>query len=186
MTPEQYGCLVRDHLIPSHTPASTPAGRRGKKRKEDDGESAPVGVVSGGSDASSSESDSSDEEDREQRKRRSALKQPGTGPKRSRHAESADDTDVEDKAEYGKKKSVRHDLRTELKVITPTGVALLLAAAILFKEAGVREAASFAMPTDWDDEEREAYEGRAGRAVSRLRAVIEDKWPVSTYTARLS
>ncbi|KAL3916046.1 MAG: hypothetical protein SGPRY_006985, partial [Prymnesium sp.] len=107
-------------------------------------------------DASSSESDSSDEEDREQRKRRSALKQPGTGPKRSRHAESADDTDVEDKAEYGKKKSVRHDLRTELKVITPTGVALLLAAAILFKEAGVREAASFAMPTDWDDEEREA------------------------------
>lgn len=51
----------------------------------------------------------------------------------------------------------------------------------------VREAASFAMPTEWDDdEEREAYEGRAWRAVSRLRATIEDKWPSSTGQTQLT
>lgn len=34
------------------------------------------------------------------------------------------------------------------------------------------------MPRDWEDEEeRNAFEGRAGRAVSRLKAVLGDSWP---------
>ncbi|KAL3928026.1 MAG: hypothetical protein SGPRY_002565 [Prymnesium sp.] len=69
----------------------------------------------------------------------SALEPPRAKAKRrSRHAESADDTDTEDREDYGKKSGWLETLR---------------AAAILFKEAGVREAASFTKPTDWDDEE---------------------------------
>lgn len=76
---------------------------------------------------------------------------------------------------------MRLDPRTELKAITLKGVETLRAAAIIFKEAGVREAASFTKPTDWDDEEeKEACEGRAGRAISRLTAVLGNRWPMST------
>lgn len=58
MTQEhQYRCVVRDHLIPSLTLASRPAGNGGQKTKRDDGVSAPVGEKSGGSDTSSSEFD---------------------------------------------------------------------------------------------------------------------------------
>lgn len=42
------------------------------------------------------------------------------------------------------------------------------------------------MPEDWaDEDERDAYEGRAGRAVSRLKATLGDNWPAAQKPADL-
>lgn len=154
MEPEQYGCLIRDHLVPSHTPASTPTGKekRGSKRTiTDSGRE--------GDSESSSESDTESSEDEEPRpKRRSAMRHASQSRKRHRPEESEGDTDLEDK-ECRQPRTVRLDPRTELRAITPRGVEPLQAAAILLKEAGVREAASFTVPEDWQD----AVSGRPTR-----------------------
>lgn len=180
MTPEQYWCLVKDHLIPSHTPASTPVG--GEKRGRRTTAEAEGGEKEDRSSASTqtSESESSENEERPTKRRSATRSRKGdVWKRRGRPEESGRETDMEDREEQRRRKKVRLDPKTELRAITPRGVEPLPAAAILFKEAGIREAASFTMPEDWEDaEERGAYEGMAGRAISRLKAVLGAHWPL--------
>ncbi|KAL3928780.1 MAG: hypothetical protein SGPRY_002248, partial [Prymnesium sp.] len=175
MTPAQVGCLVRDHHIPSQTPAGTPRKRR-RRREEQESESGGDEQAPDSDSTSSSEMDSSGVEETAP-PRKSALKNAQRGAGKRQRADSEGETDVEDRSGHNKK-SVRLDPRTELKAITPKGVETLHAAAVLFKEASRREAASFVLPEDWEDaEERDAYEGRAGRAIDRLKTMLAEEWP---------
>ena len=66
---------------------------------------------------------------------------------------------------------------TELKAITPPSMAPDDAVKIFFKLRQIQEASSYTIPEDADDdEEREAYRERAGRALARLRETHGSGW----------
>lgn len=124
------------------------------------------------SSASSDESSESDELVTPQRGRRQATRV-GRGPLSEVESESGDEEICTRQAA----KRVRLAPSTELRAITPPGVEAGEAVRIFFKARLIQEASSFAVPEDFDDEdEREAYLERAGRAVARLKEAHGGEW----------
>ena len=176
LSAEDKGVLVRDHLIPSSTPNPTPQrssrqprGGAKKDPSENEGE-----AVEGSDDSSAStdESSESDELTTPRRGRKSASRA-GRGPLSGVESESGE----EDVHTQRAAKRVRLAPSTELREITPPGLEAGEAVKIFFKSQLVQEASSFTIPDDFDDEdEREAYLERAGRAMIRLKESYGCEW----------
>ncbi|KAL3919893.1 MAG: hypothetical protein SGPRY_005464, partial [Prymnesium sp.] len=127
----------------------------GREKKRAASNAAAGGEGADDSESSSQSAFGSSEDDEPRPKRKSSMKSSFKSQKRSRPTKSEGETDVEDRDGRPRR-----------------------------AEARVPEAASFAMPTEWEDaEDKGAYEGRAGRAIGRLKAVLRDQWPLESEPA---
>ncbi|KAL3896523.1 MAG: hypothetical protein SGPRY_013253, partial [Prymnesium sp.] len=74
-------------------------------------------------------------------------------------------------------KVVRLAPEVELTAITPVSMSTSEAVRVFFKPKQIQEASSYSIPDDFDDEdERDAYRERAGRALARLREAYGLEW----------
>lgn len=108
MEPAQFGCLVRDHLVPSQTPASTPVARRSRAPRAENEPQATeeAGAEVDSASTSASETDSSDEGEPQPRKK-GVLKKGPAGKRKRAAEESGEETEAEDRERPGRKGTLR-------------------------------------------------------------------------------
>ena len=177
---EDKGTLVRDHLVPSTTPSGTP--QRGQSTRVRCPE--PVEPVDDGEQRQSDDDLDSDSEGTE----RSDSDEPVTPPPPTRKSslrrgkrplsESEAESEVEVECITRRAgKMVRLAPEVELTAITPASMSTSEAVRVFFKPRQIQEASSYSIPDDFDDEdEREAYRERAGRALLRLKEAYGSEW----------
>lgn len=184
LSAEEYGVIVRDHLIPTDTPTVTPNHTPTKpshKEKQQGATSTARDESDSATSTSSSDSDST--EGPRPSKAKPPTKAPRARPRREIPPETeGDSTEAESAPQPSRKRRrVSFSHAHAIEQLTPPAMSALEAAAILFHKRTPqpwRDLAKFELPSDWEAEadEHEAYIERAGAAVHRVCAAIGDDW----------